>query len=87
LHGISPRENAPSLYSIATRKKCTVKEAMQNRKWILDLSHGLEPDMLPEFTRLVLLLGEVNLQADVQDSIRWHFSSSGEYMDNSAYLL
>jgi hypothetical protein len=86
LHGTSPWEIAPALYSIATRKKQKVKEAMQNHKWILDLSRGLEPDMLPEFTRLALMLDDVNLE-DVQDSIRWRFSSSGEYTASSVYLL
>jgi hypothetical protein len=50
---------------------------MQNHKWILDLSRGLEPAMLLEFTRLALMLDDVNLQDDVQDSIRWRFPSSG----------
>jgi hypothetical protein len=87
LHGFAPRDIAPSLFSIACRKRRTVKEALCNQRWLLDLSRGLLPEMLPELNTLALLLDEVALNEDVHDAIRWRFSASGEYTASSAYLL
>jgi hypothetical protein len=60
---------------------------MRNQKWILDLSRGLMPEMLTEFTRLAARLDDVTLNEETRDTIRWRFTTSGEYTASSAYLL
>jgi hypothetical protein len=53
----------------------------------MDLSRGLQPEMLDELSRLSLLLDVVSLNEEVPDKIRWRFDPSGEYTASSAYLL
>lgn len=87
LFGLAPGEIAPSLFSITTRKRRSVKDAMNNQQWLLDLNRGLQPEMLQALIRLATLLDEVTLQHGVQDSIRWRFDASGVYTASTAYLM
>jgi hypothetical protein len=43
--------------------------------------------MIEELTRLAALLDEVDLNDELQDTIKWRFDTSGEYTASSAYLL
>jgi hypothetical protein len=83
----APREIAPSLFKIASRKRRNVKDALCNQRWFLDLNRGEQPEMIYELTELATLLQEVTLNENAHDSIRWHFEASGEYLARSAYLL
>jgi hypothetical protein len=87
LHGQAPRDIASSLFRIASRKKRKIKEALRNYRWILDLSRGLQPKIIEELTRLAALLDVVDLNDELQDTIKWRFDASGEYKASSAYLL
>jgi hypothetical protein len=87
LQGRAPREIAPSLFKIASRKRRNVKDALSNLRWILDLSRGLQPEMIGEVAELAMLLDEVTLNEEDQDKIRWRFEASGEYSASSAYLI
>ena len=86
LQGLAPRELAPSLYAAAKRKDRRVREALQDQRWLLDLSHGLSEEMLPELLNLARLLDDVQLNDGTPDSIRWRLEASGEYSARSAYL-
>jgi mannosylglycoprotein endo-beta-mannosidase len=87
LHGYAPRDIAPTLFKIASRKHRSVKEALTNHRWILDLSRGLQPEMVQELTNLAALVDDVILDERTPDAIRWRFDASGEYTASSAYLL
>jgi mannosylglycoprotein endo-beta-mannosidase len=87
LRGLAPIEMAPSLYAVAIRKNRTVRQALKDDRWLLDLQHGLTQDMLPELINLGSLLDEVQLDESRVDSIQWRFEESGEYSSKSAYLM
>jgi hypothetical protein len=52
----APREIAPSLFKIASRKRRNVKNALCNQRWLLDLNRGLQPEMIYELMELATLL-------------------------------
>jgi hypothetical protein len=87
LQGVAPRELAPSLFAIASRKNRTVKQAMANDTWLSDLKYGLNHEQLPELLSLARLIDVVQLDDTVMDSIRWKPEESGEYTAQSAYLM
>jgi hypothetical protein len=53
---MAPKDVAPSLFVIASRKNGTVKQALSKNTWMIDLRHGLTQDMLPELLNLVRLV-------------------------------
>lgn len=87
LQGICPKTIAPNLFRISIRKNRSVRDAMHNDWWLLDLSHGLTDWMGDELTRLAFLLDSVLLVDGTPDKIVWRFNPSRDYFARSAYLL
>jgi hypothetical protein len=87
LQGMAPKDIAPSLFAIASRKNRTVKMALQSDTWLSDLKYGLSHDLMPELVALAQLIDEVQLIDGFSDSIRWRLEDSGEYTAKSAYLV
>jgi hypothetical protein len=65
----------PHRYSGLLPGKKKINEALRNYRWILDLSRGLQPKMIEELTRLAALLDEVDLNDELQDTIKWCFDA------------
>ncbi|KAK1616134.1 hypothetical protein QYE76_021651 [Lolium multiflorum] len=77
---------APELYKISIRKNRTVKEALENKRWLLDLRHHLDVQHLPQLFRLAHLIDSVHLTQQ-PDDITWRFGAKPYYSAGSAYRL
>jgi hypothetical protein len=86
LSGQIPAEAAPELYKISIRKNRTVKEALENERWLLDLRHHLDVQHLPQLFRLAHLIDSVHLTQQ-PDDITWRFGAKPYYSAGSAYRL
>jgi hypothetical protein len=86
LMGQIPAEVAPAVYKISTRKNRTVKEALENERWLLDLRHNLDVQHLPQLFRLSQLIESIHL-TDEPDDITWQFGAKPTYYARSAYRL
>ena len=60
---------------------------MKNNAWIskIKMDAALTIPHIHEYIRLWVQLSEVNLQEEVEDSITWNLTASGEYSTTSAY--
>lgn len=76
----------PVLYSICTRRKLTVKEALQDGAWFRHLRTQLSPAAIREFMTLWRTLQDIHLQ-DRPDSIAWRWTTDGAYTAHSAYMI
>ncbi|KAK1609205.1 hypothetical protein QYE76_032878 [Lolium multiflorum] len=74
----TPAEIAPDIFKISIRKNRTVKDALTNEKWLLDLRHNLDVQHLPQLLRLAQLVEAVQLTNDPDDII-WRFGSKQVY--------
>jgi hypothetical protein len=86
LMGQIPAEIAPDLFKISTMKNRTVKEALENEKWLLDLRLHLDTEHLPQLFSLAQLIESVQL-TDEPDHIAWKFGGNQTYSAKSAYML
>lgn len=84
LHGASPKELAPGLYSQARFKHRTVAKELMNRNWIRNLGQLDTEELLSQFIMLFNLLREVQLNEE-PDRITWRWTANGEYSASSAY--
>lgn len=71
LHPKPFREIAPSLYRIAGRKNRTVKDALDCRKWIVDLRRKISEIHVMDFVHLFTELDRVVLMPQIPDNITW----------------
>jgi hypothetical protein len=81
---MTPKDLAPNLYQIARRKERSVDIELQNLKWIRNIREIDSTPLLEEFTLLFMALSIVELR-DNEDSIRWKWTTDGQYMVASAY--
>ncbi|KAI4991277.1 hypothetical protein ZWY2020_039648 [Hordeum vulgare] len=77
----------PKLFRHTRRKNRTVKEALENNNWIVDLAHGDTASIWEEAIKLNRWIQnrDIQLQKQVSDSIRWKHEASGVYTVGSAY--
>ena len=82
-----PKDIAPDVYSMSTRKNRKLHEALADNQWIRDIA--LHPTItshhLQQFVDLWLIVRDVHLSPGVADTIRWKWTSNGEYSASSAY--
>jgi hypothetical protein len=81
-----PADIAPDIFKISIRKNRTVKEALSNEKWLIDLRHHLDVHHLPQLLKLAELVERVQL-TDEPDDIIWRFGNKTFYTSRSAYTL
>jgi hypothetical protein len=81
-----PAEIAPHIFKISIRKNRTVKDALSNEKWLLDIRLHLDTHHLPQLFRLAQLIESIHL-TDVPDDIAWKFGGKNFYTASSAYKL
>ena len=87
LNGKKPKDIAPLIYEASTRKRCTVKQALNNSAWISKIKMDviLTIPHIHEYIKLWVELRDVHLQEGMEDSIVWNLTSNGEYSTSSAY--
>ena len=87
LLGQSLKQTLPHLFSaIAVRaRRRTVYDAISGRRWISDIKGALNMQVLIEYLHLWDLLSNIELQAGVDDTHIWRFSTSRVYSTKSTY--
>lgn len=84
LNGVTPKNLAPNLYSLARCKHRTVKKELTNLNWIRNLGDLHSQTLLDEFAMLYTALSDVVLTNE-DDQIVWKWTPSGQYSAASAY--
>lgn len=89
MEGRPPANLFPLLYRHSRRKHRSVRDAIENDKWVRDIAYNLNHDLLNEFFRLwvAIHMAGINLDDQGEDSISWTLESSGEYSARSAYAI
>jgi len=89
INGQAPYSLCPLLYKHSRRKKRSVREATTNGRWIADIAHNLNHNLLDEFFKLwrEIEAANLNLQDDEEDCIIWNLESSGQFSTRSAYAI
>jgi hypothetical protein len=77
------------LFEHSKRKNRTVGEAMTNETWILDLMHGITPDLLADYVMLWMVIDATCFDRtdQRQDEIVCTQTASGEYSAWLAYQM
>jgi hypothetical protein len=65
-----PAEIAPDIFKISARKNRTVRDALVDNKWIIDLKAKLDVQHEPKLTMLAELIDKIQL-TDTSDDIFW----------------
>ena len=89
IEGESIKVRCPNLWSRirpGIRNKCTVQQALANGKWIRDVGPDLGEAAILEFLWMWGQLQNFELQPEVEDAIRWEWSSDGVYSAKSACM-
>jgi hypothetical protein len=87
MEGQAPATLYPALFSHSRRKNRSVKEALTDNKWIIDVDYSMTEQLISEFVVLWGRLQEVELIPTQEDRITWLHTSDGRYTARSAYEL
>jgi hypothetical protein len=60
-------------------KRCTVHEALTERKWVSDIRGALTVGVILEFLHLWEILSNFELQSEENDTHFWRFAANGQY--------
>jgi hypothetical protein len=77
---------APLLFKLATRKHLSVKDALSNVCWMMDLQRINTEEQMDRFIELWSKIQLVNL-SDARDSISWNLTTDGSYSASSVYAI
>lgn len=69
------------------RKNRTVADAITNNRWITDIDHNLNHQLIAEYVSLWEVLENVILIESQQDNICWVLTADGKYTAKSAYSM
>jgi len=85
--GRCPKDIVPDIYSMSRKKKRSLHDALSDNRWIRDIM--LRPNFnihhLEQFIDLWAIAREVSLNPEITDTIRWKWTTNGEYSAASAY--
>jgi hypothetical protein len=89
LHGKSPKDVASLIFASSKRKNWKVAQAMIDEAWVqkINIEGPVTSNHLLQFMDLWVLINNVQLEVDVEDTIVWKFTESGTYSASSAYKL
>jgi hypothetical protein len=78
---------APNLFRAVgkRRRSRSVRDALNNRQWLRDITGAPTAVVLTEYLMLWELLEDIQLQPGVPDRLIWKWSAGGEYSSSSAY--
>jgi mannosylglycoprotein endo-beta-mannosidase len=87
LFGTKPIAIAPLVFACSKRKNWMVSQALLGDAWIgkITMDETFTLVHLHQFVELWSLLDQVHLQENVEDTISWNLTTSGEYTAKSAY--
>lgn len=87
LQGRRPKDIAPGLYAISSRKNRRIADALDNHNWILDLNFVsvLMAWIFQDCVTLEALIRQVPRDPELEDTIRWKLTKSRQYTVSSAY--
>lgn len=87
LHGDKPKDVAPLIFSISTRKRWNVKNALQDNAWIakIDMEATFSIAHVRQYLSLWSRLSAFVLNPGVMDEISWNLTENGTYSSKSAY--
>ncbi|WVZ52423.1 hypothetical protein U9M48_003478, partial [Paspalum notatum var. saurae] len=78
-------ENVQLGVSKKARRRCTVSQALTNRRWVTDIKGSLTIQVLVECVKVWELVDGVTLQLGVPDQFHWRFTQSEQYSCQFAY--
>jgi hypothetical protein len=84
LHGVAPKDMAPTLFKIARYKKRSVHTEVLNDNWIKSLGTINNPAQLDEYVMMFLAISSVTL-TDRKDKIIWRWTANEIYTMASSY--
>jgi hypothetical protein len=87
LNGDAPADLFPELFKHSKRKNRSVADALTEQRWIRDIDHNMNQQIIAEFLDLWDRLEKVVLIQLQEDRITWLRSSNGQYSAKSAYSL
>lgn len=85
IHGQAPKDIAPTLFGKTKRKKITVKRATAANKWVSHISPVRTMGELHEYISLWGEVRSVERDHNIEDDIRWRWTTDGQYTTQSAY--
>ncbi|XP_073354947.1 uncharacterized protein [Aegilops tauschii subsp. strangulata] len=90
LDGRPLRLDYPTLFARSIRKNRSVRDALLDGRWILDLRHGETSSIAPSVLQLARAIWRAGIigiiiNNDLSDTIRWTAATSGHYSARSAY--
>lgn len=87
LGGRPLRLDYPTLFARSIRKNRSVRDALLDGRWILDLRHGETSSIAPFVLQLARAIRRAGIiiNNDLSDTIRWTAGTSGHYSARSAY--
>jgi hypothetical protein len=85
LQGFAPQQLAPLCFALATRKRLSVREALERGRWMGGLQHMEREEQLIQFIELWMKLQQVVLLPNALDSITWKLTADDKYSAKSAY--
>jgi hypothetical protein len=74
LNGMKPKDIAPLIFEVSTRKKWSVSQALHNNAWIskIKVDASLSIQHIHMYIQLWELLSNVSLVVEIDNSIVWH---------------
>ena len=89
IEGRAPASLWPRLYAHSRKKNRTVRETFLNRRWVSDIAHNLNQDLLKEYFEFWIAIDRVRPALDEagEDMIIWGLESLGQYSSKSAYMI
>ena len=77
---------APDLYLASARKCRSVRDALDNDRWIIDLREGVTDQIFSQFLELFERVEGTVLTDDRDDAIIWKLTTNGTYSAKSACI-
>ncbi|XP_071683468.1 uncharacterized protein [Lolium perenne] len=86
LNDAPPKDLAPLIFLASKGKNRTVRDALDNRNWVVDIVvQAFTVDHMEQYIRLWELVSNINLTPGTDDSIVWILTPNGCYSAKSAY--
>ena len=77
----------PALYAVSRCKRRSLREAVEEQRWVQDLRGRITTDLLPTFVQLWQAAAALNLVDGMADAFSWRCTDSGSFSVASAYRL